>query len=401
MKEILDKISIPTLEETPVLKCDEEVSEKEVLDVIKTFANNKSPGNDGLTKELYEMFWDDLKQLFMNSIKETKIRKKLITSQRQAVIKLIKKKDKDKRFIKNWRPISLLNVDYKIISKVFALRVKNVLSDLISSQQTAYVPFRCISESGRLISDVIEMADLLKLRGYLVTIDIEKAFDSLDHTFLEAALKKQGSGPYFIDWIKIFLKDQESYVINGGVTSQYFKLERGARQGDPISAYRFIICLEFIFIFIKENKEIKGLDIFGSEYLYSAYADDTTFFLKDLSSIRELLKVINSYSTYSGLKPNISKCEVAGIGVLKGVKVAICGFQCINLKTRAIKILGIYFSYDKNIQFENNFNKIITNITSVLKMWRLRNLTLEGKIIIFKSLALSKLIHRPSNASFR
>ena len=174
-----------------------------MLDVIKTFANNKSPGNDGLTKELYEMFWDDLKQPFMNQIKETKITKKLITSQQQAVIKLIEKKDKDKRFIKNWRPISLLNVDYKIISKVFALRVKNVLSDLISSQQTAYIPFRCISESGRLISDVIEMADLLKLRGYLVTIDIEKAFDSLDHNFLEAVLKKQGFGPYFIDWIKI------------------------------------------------------------------------------------------------------------------------------------------------------------------------------------------------------
>ena len=119
---------------------------------------------------------------------------------------------KDKRFFKNWRPISLLNVDYKIISKVFALRVKN----LISSQQTAYVPFRCISESGRLISDVMEMADILKFRGYLVTIDIEKAFDSLEHTFIEAVLKKQGFGPYFIDWIKIFLKDQESCVINGG-----------------------------------------------------------------------------------------------------------------------------------------------------------------------------------------
>ena len=148
-----------------------------------------------------------------------------------------------------------------------------------------------------------------------------------------------------------------------------------------------------LFIFIKENKEIKGLDIFGSEYLCSAYADDTTFFLKKLSSIRELLKVINSYSAYSGLKPNISKCEVAGIGVQKGVKATICGFQCINLKTRATKILGIYFSYDKNIQFENNFNKVITNITSVFKMWRLRNLTSEGKIIIFKSLALSKLVY--------
>ena len=114
---------------------------------------------------------------------------------------------------------------------------------------------------------------------------------------------------------KDLIKDQESCVINGGVTSQYFKLERGARQDDPISAYLFIICLELLFIFIKENKEIKGLDIFRSECLYSAYAEDTTFFLKDLSSIRELLKVINSYSGYSGLKPNISKCEVAGKGL--------------------------------------------------------------------------------------
>ena len=103
--------------------------------------------------------------------------------------------------------------------------------------------------------------------------------------------------------------------------------------------------------------------------------------------------MINSYSAYSDLKPYISKCEVAGIGVLKGVKVAICGFQCINLKARAIKILGIYFSYDQNIQFQNNFNKVIMTITSVLKMWRLRNLTFEGKIIIFKSLALSKLVY--------
>ena len=277
----------------------------------------------------------------------------------------------------------MLNVDYKIILKVFALRVKNVLSDLISSQQTAYVPFRCISESGRLISDVIEMA------GYLVTIDIEKAFDSLDHTFLEVVLKKQGFGPYFIDWIKIFLEDQESCVINGGDTSQYFKLERGARQSDPISAYLFIICLELLFIFIKENKEIKGLDIFGSECLYSAYADDSTFFLKDLSSIRDFLKVINSYSAYSGLKPNISKCEVAGIGVLRGVKVAICGFQCINLKTRAIKILGIYCSYDKSIQFENNFNKIKKSC------FGRQNYNFQISCLI------KTCIHRPSSASFR
>ena len=87
---------------------------------LKSLNNNKTPGNDGLTKEFYETFWDNLKLLFKKVIDQTKISKKLLTSQRQAVIKLIEKKDRDKRFIKNWRPISLLNIDYKIISKLFA-----------------------------------------------------------------------------------------------------------------------------------------------------------------------------------------------------------------------------------------------------------------------------------------
>ena len=101
--------------------------------------NNKSPGNDGLTKEFFVTFWEDIKDVFLNSCRTAKLKKELSTSQRQAVIKLIEKKDKDKRFIKNWRPISLLNVDYKIISKALASRLKKVLPNLISPQQTAYV----------------------------------------------------------------------------------------------------------------------------------------------------------------------------------------------------------------------------------------------------------------------
>ena len=161
----------------------------------------KSPGHDGLTKEFYEYFWEDLKFYFINSLKQSKIEGNLSISQRQAVIKLIVKKDRAKRFVKNWRPISLLNVDAKILSKSLAEKLKNVLPELISSNQTAYVKNRCISESGMLISDVIEMCDILDISGYLVTMDIEKAFDSLDHDFLLFVLKKLGFGENFIHWV--------------------------------------------------------------------------------------------------------------------------------------------------------------------------------------------------------
>ena len=195
--------------------------------------NNKSPGNDGLTKEFFVTFWEDIKDAFLNSCRAAKLKNKLSTSQRQAVIKLIEKKDKDKRFIKNWRPISLLNVDYKIISKALASSSKKVLPNLISPQQTTYVENRFIGENDRLIADI---TDVFNKEGFLVTMDIEKAFDSLDHTFAISVLKKFGFGNNFVSWIETLILKEESCAINGGNTTQYFHLERGTRQGDPIWA---------------------------------------------------------------------------------------------------------------------------------------------------------------------
>ena len=150
----------------------------------------------------------------MNSLNQAKLSKNLVTFQRQAVMKLLERKVKDKRLISNWRAISLLNANYKIISKFFASRLKKKLPNLISSQQIAYVVQSCIDESGRLISDLLSLTKKVKVKGYLVTIDIGKAFDSLDHTFLISGLDKSGFGKAFIDWIKIFLNEQKSCVIN-------------------------------------------------------------------------------------------------------------------------------------------------------------------------------------------
>ena len=97
--------------------------------------------------------------------------------------------------------------------------------------------------------------------GLVETVDIQKTFDSVNHLFLITALKKLGLGETFIKWIQILLRNQESCIINGGATTKYFKLEKGARQGNPIPAYLFILVLEIIFIFIRENKNIQGINI--------------------------------------------------------------------------------------------------------------------------------------------
>ena len=123
---------------------------------------------------------------------------------------------------------------------------------------------------------------------------------------------------------------------------------------------------------------------------FSAYTDDTTFFLQNAKSATEVLNNFNIMFQFSGLKINKSKCEAAGIGVMKRVKVAICGVECISLLTNAIKILNIYFSYNKKLENEKNFLDHITKL-KVMNIWKMRNLSLIGKITIFKTLALSKI----------
>ena len=187
------------------------------------------------------------------------------------------------------------------------------------------------------------MCDILDIPGYLVTMDIEKAFDSLNHDFLLSVLKKFGFGENFIHWIKVLLNNQQSCVINGGFTTPYFNLEKGARQGDPISAYLFILALEVLFELIKNNADIRGITIFNHVFLYTAFADDSTFFLNDLLSVKNLIDTFKVFSLFSGLKANFSKCEIAGLGSEKGVFEAVCGLKSINLTTDTIKIIGVHF----------------------------------------------------------
>ena len=295
--------------------------------------------------------------------------------------------------IVNWRPVSLLNVDLMIFSKAVASRLRACLDTIISSEQCVYVERRFISQNGRLIYDILEACEFFEFEGDLVAVDIQKPFASINHCFLQSVFKKYGFGENFIHIVKTLLKNQESCVINGGKTTKYFPLQRGARQGDPVSAYLFILVLEVVFCLTKSSHKINDLEIEELMFLYSAYADDATFFVGDLDSASEILKVFNMFSIYSGLKPNMKKCEIAGIGSLKGVKVALCEVNSIDRAQEMIKILGLHFSYNKKLREEKNFVSQIKLIENLLKTCKMRTLSIEGKINIFKALAISKIVH--------
>ena len=178
----LDKVSLPKLNENQTHKCEGAITEYEILKALTSMDKDKSPENDSITKEFCINFRDVVKEPLFASIEQSFIADELSTCQKQAIINLIEKKDGDKRLIKNWRPISLLNVDMKLISKVLASRLKSVF--IVNENQVPYVSNRFISESGRLISDVLEITDSLDIEGILMTAHINKAFNSINHSVL-------------------------------------------------------------------------------------------------------------------------------------------------------------------------------------------------------------------------
>ena len=180
-----------------------------------------------------------------------------------------------------------MNVDTKIASKVLALRMKKVIPNLINYDQTAYVKGRFIGESIRIIDDILYHAGQENLDGILFAADMENAFDSLEHAFIFATLAKFGFGEDFIQWIRTFLYNGNSCIMNNSFSTGYFSLKRGARQGDPLSPYIFIICLEILFIKIRSNKAIKGLKFDKLEVKLTSFADDVTFLIKDPCSLKK------------------------------------------------------------------------------------------------------------------
>ena len=223
------------------------------------------------------------------------------TTQRQSVIKLIEKKGKDKLFIKNWRPLMMINFDSKLWAKVQVSKLIKVIAKLIHPNQVAYIKGRYIGEGVRVIEGVIEYLKTTNSEGYLLAIDFEKAFDSLEWDFLWDALRAYGFPECFIFKLQILYNDIQACVSNGGTTTPFFDIKRGVKQGDPPSGYLFILAIELLLIRIRENKAIEGIEINRMEYKLSAYADDLLNFLRNLTSVRITLQELASFKLVSGL----------------------------------------------------------------------------------------------------
>ena len=371
--------------------CEGDVSIDECGKALQELQNGKSPGTDGLTNEFYKFNWNKIKDLVADSLNYALITGELSIDQKRGIITLIPKKGKKRILLKNWRPITLLNTDYKILTKSLAIRIRKVLSSIINCDQTGFLKERYIGENIRTISDLIDYTSLKNQPGIILLLDFEKAFDTIKWTYILDSLRIFNFGEQFINWVKIIYCNTQSTVINNGHSSGFFSLERGIRQGCPLSPYLFIISVEIMAHVIRNDESIHGIKIDNTEFKISQLADDTTIFVLDLQSVSRVLKVINDFEAISGLKLNTEKTIAKCIGSLKHSDCA--GSYNINWTDGNIHTLGITISNDPKVIMEENFLPKLRSIDKVMTIWSTRGLSLKGRVTILKSLIIPKMLY--------
>ena len=188
---------------------------------------------------------------------------KLSNSQRTGLITLLFKEKGSRKDLANWRPISLMNVDYKILTKILANRVSLVLRKIINADQTCSVAGQSISDNGHLLRNVQDYVDQKNLGAAFVSLDQQKAFDRVDWGYLMQVLENFGFGPNFRKWVQIIYTDISSAVLCNGNISQTFSLTRGVRHGCPLSPLLYILALEPLGCAIRSDSKIHGIKLPG------------------------------------------------------------------------------------------------------------------------------------------
>lgn len=350
---------------------------------------NKSPGSDGITPEFYLFFWDQLHPLFYESITFSLEQGCLSEEQRTGIVTLIPKKNQDRQLLGNWRPITLLNADFKIFSKALADKFQLGIKDVVSPDQTGFVKGRTITTNLTNIQLAIDQTNLSNSSGLICAVDYRKAFDTISWDIIHHAMEVFGFGEVICTAVKLLFKDIKTCIFNSGITSGFFYPQRGIRQGCCCSPSIFIIAVEILAILVRKSTDIQGINLADKKLVISQYADDATFFLESFDSLDSLLRLLNIFASVSGLHINLHKSHLLLLGRHLDPPTE---FQNIQI-TDQITILGITFRnhMSEDQQYDLNFAPKLKKIKGICSTWLNRHLSMKGKVVLVQSLMASLL----------
>ena len=375
------------LDEDDVDMLKKEVEEEEIFTAIKSLNVGKSPGKDGLPAEFYKKFWHLLKPHFTQVIRYA-LTEDLSNSQYEGILKLLPKSG-DLELAENWRPISLLNVDYKICAKVLANRMRLVMKKVISPEQYCGVNGRSIIDCNNMIRDTVYYSSEIQSDLALLNLDWSKAFDRVDTKFLWKIMKSFGFPESFVNWLMILYKNNRSQLCINGVISDSFRINRSVRQGCPLSMLLYVIFQEPLYLAIKSNVKIIPPRLPNNlDNKLQGYADDSTIFVTTDESLIMVHKEIKRFEKATGSHLNLDKTKILGIGNWRNKSSwGIDGIKSVD-KTN---ILGIEYHGTYEETCKENWEKVKNKISRLSVMLEQRVLTLYQKGIIINFSILSKV----------
>ncbi len=284
------------------------MSATEVQEAIHSLQNGKSPGPDGFTIKFFKTFSSVLTPILQRVYNEAFFQ--LPTTMSEASISLLLKKDKDPLLCSSYRPISLLNVDFKILSKILALRLQQVLPAVISPDQTGFMTGRhSFYNTRRLFNTILSSSS--DTAEVILSLDAEKAFDRVEWGYLFFILNKFGFNSNFIAWIRLLYSSPVASVHTNATHSKTFPLRRGTRQGCPLSPLLFALAIEPLAIWLRSEERFEGITLFGTSYKLSLYADDLLLYITNpTSSLPPILQIFDLFGKFSGYRLNLQKSEL-------------------------------------------------------------------------------------------
>lgn len=368
--------------------CEGNIGTGEIEAAIAGLGRNKSPGIDGITGEFYMEFREELVPVLDRVFRWIEEGDRMTADMATGLVSIIHKKGNRDR-LENYRPLTMLNTDYKILARVLANRIKRVIGTVVGSTQAYSIPGRDIADTVSSIRDTIEFMKRGK-GGAVMSLDLNKAFDRVDHTYLHRVLEEMGFGHRLRGWIRRMYDRAHSCVKINGIVTDTFRLERSVRQGCPMSALLYSLSAEPLAQLLRQNKKIRGIELpGGKESLLYQYADDTTVTVKDRESIVGVLDSLALYGRASGAKVNIEKSEIMYIGEGSIGRVEIG----LKEKQDYFRVLGVNLGIKDKEGRDMQYEGIVNNIRKTLGFWKQRGLGLKGKVVVVNTLVMSKLVY--------
>ena len=357
-----------------------------------------APGLDGIPYSFYKAFPDYFLQYLIDSWELALRTGNLADSHKRSCITLLPKKGKDLSCIGNWRPISLSPCDLKIITKAYANRLKVVLPTILSESQAAYIPGRDINFNNRLIRIARSYSVSQGLDHCIVSLDAQKAFDSVSHDYLIKVLETYGFPPEFIAVVKVLYANLQATVQVNGFLSKEFRVLNGVKQGDALSCGLFVLAIDPLVRNLISNIHIEGVSVpvnpmVVEEIKVLSYADDITI-ISSNSNLQEIFSEYERFSQISGLVLNADKTEVFNMSQspIQTSRVVYLGKHYDLGRVDRIRLCGMWLATGGEEEYKLNVCNKINDMEAMVLSWGRRRVTLNGRMILAKTFLMSQIV---------